>query len=121
MMRRGRPGLIGLAARTAVVAGTATAVNNSMTDRRQQKAQNEWEQQQYQAAQQQAQMDAAAQNALAQAQAAAPQPVYQQPPAPAAPAGGTDLVGELHKLASLRDSGMLSEAEFAAAKGRLLA
>ena len=44
MLRRvGRPGLVGLAARTAVVAGTATAVNNGMNNRQQRRAQDEWE------------------------------------------------------------------------------
>jgi hypothetical protein len=46
MMRRGRPGLIGMAARTAVVAGTATAVSNRVAHK--QAAQD---QQQYQEAQ----------------------------------------------------------------------
>jgi Short C-terminal domain len=111
--RRGRPGLIGMAARTAVVAGTATAVSGSVQRHQQEKAQNQYEQQQYEAQQQQAQMDAAAQQAVAQQQAAAPA-------APAAPAGGTDLVAELQKLAALKDQGILSDDEFAAAKARLL-
>ena len=113
--RRGRPGLIGMAARTAVVAGTATAVSGSVSRHQQEKAQGQYEQQQYEAAQQQAQVDAAAQAAAAQyAQPAAP-------PAPAAaPAGGTDIVAELTKLASLKDAGILSEEEFAAAKAKLL-
>ena len=54
--RVGRPGLIGLAARTAVVAGTASAVSGAMSNNRQRKQQSEYEQQQYQAAQQQAAM-----------------------------------------------------------------
>ncbi|GAA5036594.1 SHOCT domain-containing protein [Microbacterium fluvii] len=113
MMRRGgRPGLIGLAARTAVVAGTANAVNAGMSNRRQQQAQSEWEQQQYAAAQQQAQMQAAAQAAVAQA---APPP---PPPVPAA--SGVDVVAELQKLAALKDAGVLDDAEFAAAKAKLL-
>src|SRR5687767_6018270 len=96
--RRGRPGLIGMAARTAVVAGTATAVSGNVQRRQQEKAQGQYDQQQYEAAQQQAQIDAAAQQAAAQyAQPAAAQA------APAAPAGGTDLVGELQKLAALKD------------------
>ena len=111
--RRGRPGLIGMAARTAVVAGTATAVSGNVSRRQQEKAQGQYEQQQYEAAQQQAQIDAAAQAAAAQ---------YAQPAAaaPAAPAGGTDIVAELTKLASLKDAGILSEDEFAAAKAKLL-
>ncbi|WP_345801051.1 SHOCT domain-containing protein [Microbacterium sp. AZCO] len=122
MMRRvGRPGLVGLAARTAVVAGTATAVNNGMNNRQQRKAQDEYEQQQYAAAQQQAAINAAAQQAVAQ-QYAAQQPVAPAAPAPAAPAaaGGEDIVVSLQKLAALRDAGALSDAEFEAAKARLL-
>ncbi|MGB4779282.1 MAG: SHOCT domain-containing protein, partial [Microbacterium sp.] len=54
--RVGRPGLVGLAARTAVVTGTANAMNNRAAAQRQDAV----AQQQYQAAQQQAQIDAAA-------------------------------------------------------------
>lgn len=114
MIRRaGRPGLIGLAARTAVVAGTANAVSGGMQRSQQRKAQGQWEQQQYAAAQQQAQIDAAAQAAAAQ---------YAAPPAPAAApaAAGVDIVGELQKLAALKDAGVLTDDEFAAAKARLL-
>jgi hypothetical protein len=47
--------------------------------------------------------------------------VYQAPPPPeSAPAEGDDLVGRIQQLAGLRDSGVLSEEEFAAAKGKLL-
>jgi len=114
MLRRmGRPGLIGMAARTAVVAGTATAVSGSVQRHQQEKAQNQYEQQQYEQQQQQAQMQAAAQQAVAQQQPAAAA-------APAAPAGGVDIVAELQKLAALKDQGILSDAEFAAAKARLL-
>jgi hypothetical protein len=108
--RMGRPGLLGLAARTAVVAGTATAVSGAMAGRQRRRAQDEVDQQQYAAAQQQAQVDAAAQAAAAQ----------YAPPAPAAPAGGVDIVAELQKLAALKDAGALSDQEFAAAKARLL-
>lgn len=45
--RRGRPGLLGLAARTAVVTGTATAVSDGMATRRQRRAQADYEQAQY--------------------------------------------------------------------------
>ena len=82
--RMGRPGLVGMAARTAVVAGTATAVSGSVQRHQQEKAQGQYEQQQYEAQQQQAQMNAAAQQAVAQ----------QQPAAPAAAAGGVDIVAE---------------------------
>ena len=112
--RMGRPGLIGLAARTAVVAGTATAVSGAMANNQQRKAQAQYEQDQYQAAQQQAQVDAAAQAAAAQYAAPAAQA------AAAAPAGGVDIVAEIQKLASLKDAGVLTDEEFAAAKAKLL-
>jgi hypothetical protein len=112
LRRMGRPGLIGMAARTAVVAGTATAVSGSVQRHQQAKADQQYEAQQYEAQQQQAQMDAAAQQAVAQQQAPAP--------AAAPAAGGTDLVAELQKLGALRDQGILSDDEFAAAKAKLL-
>jgi hypothetical protein len=112
LRRMGRPGLIGMAARTAVVAGTATAVSGSVQRHQQAKADQQYEAQQYEAQQQQAQMDAAAQQAVAQQQAAAP--------AASPAAGGTDLVAELQKLGALRDQGILSDDEFAAAKAKLL-
>jgi hypothetical protein len=111
--RMGRPGLIGMAARTAVVAGTATAVSGGMQRRQQDKANQQYEAEQQQAQQQQAQMDAAAAQAVAAQQAAAPA-------APAAPAGGVDVVAELQKLAGLREQGILTDDEFAAAKAKLL-
>lgn len=112
MLRRmGRPGLVGMAARTAVVAGTATAVSGSVARHQQKRDQEQYEQQQYEAQQQQAAMNAAAQQAVAQQQAAAPA---------AAPAGGTDVVAELQKLAALKQQGILSDDEFAAAKAKLL-
>ncbi|MCW0190663.1 MAG: SHOCT domain-containing protein [Rhodococcus sp.] len=96
--RRGRPGLLGLAARTAVVTGTATAVSDGMATRRQRRAQADYEQAQYEFAQQQAVL---------------PIPT----PTPAAP---VDLVAELQKLGDLKSQGLLSDAEFQAAKARLL-
>jgi hypothetical protein len=119
MRRSGRPGLIGLAARTAVVAGTANAVGGAMAGNRDRKAQAQYEQQQYQAAQQQAAMDAAAARAVAQAQ---PAPASPAPPAPPVPApSGVDIVAELQKLAALKQAGVLTDDEFSAAKARLLA
>jgi hypothetical protein len=104
-----------MAARTAVVAGTATAVSGAVAGNQQRKAQSQYEQEQYEAAQQQAAMQAAAQQAVAQQMPQAP-----AAPAPA-PAGGVDVVAELQKLAALKDAGILSDAEFAAAKAKLLA
>ncbi|KJQ53196.1 hypothetical protein RS85_03277 [Microbacterium sp. SA39] len=95
-----------------MVAGTAGAVHGAMTRSQEQKSQGLYEQQQYEAAQQQAQIDAAAQNAAAQYAPTAP--------APASPAVGDDLIAKLQQLAALKDSGVLSEAEFAAAKQKLL-
>ncbi|WAA67497.1 SHOCT domain-containing protein [Microbacterium oxydans] len=110
MRRFGRPGLLGLAARTAVVAGTATAVSGGMMRHRERRAQEEYEQEQYESAQQQAAIDSAAQAAAVPRTAAPP-----------AAAGGSDMVAELQKLAALRSSGALTEQEFDAAKARLLA
>ncbi|GAA1798699.1 SHOCT domain-containing protein [Agromyces neolithicus] len=116
--RMGRPGLVGMAARTAVVAGTATAVSGGMQRRQQDKANQQYEAQQFEAQQQQAQIDAAAQQAVAQQQAAA---AAAAAPAPAAaPAAGVDVVAELQKLAALKEQGILDDAEFAAAKAKLL-
>lgn len=120
LRRFGRPGLIGMAARTAVVAGTATAVSGGMQRHQQQKAQDQYEQQQYEAQQQQAQIDAAAQQAVSQQQAAMGVAAQQAAAAPAAPAGGVDIVAELQKLAALQQQGILSPEEFAAAKAKLL-
>ena len=110
------PGLIRGVARTAVVAGTATAVSGNVARRQQgrwaaqeQQAQaNAYAQQQYQQAQQQA---------AAAAPPAAPAPA----PAPAPAAAQVDLVAELQKLADLKAAGILSEEEFQAAKAKLLA
>ncbi|MDY0908244.1 SHOCT domain-containing protein [Microbacterium sp. CFBP9034] len=113
MRRRGRPGLVGLAARTAVVAGTATAVSGGMQRHQQDKANAEYEQQAYEAQQNQAAMDAAAAQAVANAQAAAPAAA---PAAAAAP----DMMAQLTQLATLHGQGILSDEEFAAAKAKLL-
>lgn len=122
--RMGRPGLIGMAARTAVVAGTASAVSGGMARRQQEKAQEQYEQQQYEAQQQQAQIDAAAQQAVSQQQAAMGVAAQQQAaataPVAAPAAGGTDIVAELQKLGALKQQGILTDDEFAAAKAKLL-
>ncbi len=129
MMRRrmGRPGLVGTMARTAVVAGTATAVVGGVNRHQQGKAQEEATQDAAQQAafdsqqqlaemqQQMAQMQAQQAQQAAAAAAAAPPP----PPAPAAAPAG-DLMGELSKLADLKAAGVLTDAEFSAAKAKLL-
>lgn len=113
--RMGRPGLVGLAARTAVVAGTAGAVNNRMARRQESRYEEQAQAQAYQQQQQQAAIDAAAQQAAAAQQYAQPAPA-----APAAPAGGGDVVSQLERLAALQQQGILTPEEFAAEKAKLL-
>lgn len=118
------PGLIRGVARTAVIAGTATHVSNNVSRRqagrwaeKDQQAQAQAEQAQqaqaYQAQQAQLAQQQQMQAALAQQQALAAQQA-------AAAAPSVDLVAELTKLAQLRDAGVLSEAEFQAAKAKLI-
>ncbi len=123
--RRGRPGLVGTMARTAVVAGTASAVvghsqNKQMAKQEaaaeQQAAQQAAFESQAQLADMQAQM-----NAMQAQQAAAAPPPAPPAAAPAAAAGGDDLMAQLSKLADLKAAGVLSDEEFAAAKAKLLA
>ncbi|MDR7183983.1 hypothetical protein J2X85_001006 [Microbacterium trichothecenolyticum] len=111
--RMGRPGLIGMAARTAVVAGTATAVSGSVARHQQQKYYDQSQQQAYEAQAQQAAMDQAAAQAVANAQAA-------QAPAPAAAPAEDDMMAKITQLAQLHAQGILSDEEFAAAKAKLL-
>jgi hypothetical protein len=93
------PGLIRGVARTAVVAGTATAVSNRVS-RRQGARWAEQEAQQYPA-----------------------QPQYAEPPPAPAPAAasGQSVPEQLKELAALRDQGVLTEEEFAAQKAKILA
>jgi hypothetical protein len=100
---RGRPSLVGTAARTAVIAGTATAVSGKVAASQQQRA-------------------AAEQQAAAAAAQAAPPPPPPAAPAPAPPAGGLtdDVVQQLRSLGELRDAGVLTEEEFAAKKAKIL-
>ncbi len=99
------PGLIRGVARTAVVAGTATAVSNRVS-RRQAGRWAAKEEEQYQQQQNQQQ----------------PQYEQQAPPPPAAPAG-SDMdakLAQLKQLGELKDAGVLSEAEFEAQKAKIL-
>lgn len=93
VVRRG-PGLIGAAARTAVVAGTATAVSGAVANKQAARAQ----------------------------QATATQAAAEPAPAPAAPAAaaGPDQLGQLERLADLKAQGVLTDEEFSAAKAKLL-
>ena len=117
--RRGRPGLVGTMARTAVVAGTASATVGAVSRNQQKKAQASAQDQ----AAQQAAFESQAQMAEMQAQMAEMQ-AQQAPPAPAAAApaaGGDDLMAKLTQLADLKAAGVLDDAEFTAAKAKLLA
>jgi Short C-terminal domain len=117
-------GLIGGMARTAVVAGTATAVSNRVSRRQA----NRWAQNDQSAyADTQYAQPQYAQPAYAQPQYSQPQyapPQYAQPapaPAPAPASSGTDdMLDQLRQLAQLKDQGILTEAEFAAQKARIL-
>lgn len=113
--RVGRPGLIGLAARTSALAGTTPALTGQAEVDEQRRARDREEQEQYSAAHQQARIDTAALAALAHAAAPAP-----AAPAPLSASGGTSLLDDLQRLAELRGSGLLSEEEFVAGKAKLL-
>lgn len=93
--RSGRPSLLGTAARTAVIAGTATAVSGAVAGSQQQRA-------------------------MAQQAAAAPQAVVQ--PQPPAVGGGLseEAIARLQQLGNLHQSGVLTDDEFAAAKAKIL-
>ena len=91
------PGLLRGVARTAAIAGTATAVSNRVSRRQA----NRWGQQ-----------DAAA---YEQQQ---PEPAAAPPPAPAAPAA--DPIQQLKDLADLHTQGVLTDEEFAVQKAKIL-
>jgi hypothetical protein len=126
--RRGRPGLVRTVARTAVVAGTATAVVNHGVRRRDAEQQGVYEDQQSQ--QQMSDMQAQLDQANAEKQAAAQQAAIdkavdermaqQQAAAAPAPSGADDTMAKLQKLADMKSQGLLSDEEFAAMKGKLL-
>jgi hypothetical protein len=94
------PGLIRGMARTAVVAGTATAVSNRVSRRQARR----WGYDQPQYAEPQ------------QPQYAEPQ--YAAPPPPPAPEA--DPIAQLKELAALKDQGILTEEEFAEQKAKIL-
>lgn len=88
------PGLLRGVARTAVVAGTATAVSNRVSRRQM----NRWSQQE-------------------------PADASYQEPAPASPPAGStdDKLAQLKELGELKASGVLTDAEFDAQKAKILA
>jgi len=95
------PGLIRGVARTAVIAGTATAVSGRVQRRQAEKYAGR-------DAQIAADRDAAYQQTAAPA------------PAPAPAAGEGDMIAQLKQLAELHDQGILTDDEFAAQKAKLL-
>ena len=97
------PGLLRGIARTAVVAGTATAVAGGVHRRQQKK----WAAQDQQAYAPQPQY------------APPPQPVYATAP-PAAAAAAPDPITQLKQLGELHTQGVLTDDEFAAEKAKIL-
>jgi Short C-terminal domain len=95
------PGLLRGVARTAVVAGTATAVSGRVSRRQQ----GRW------AAKEQ------------QAQAQEQPQAYSAPPGAAAPAQGSDMdskLAQLKDLGELKAQGVLTDAEFEVQKDKIL-
>ena len=88
------PGLLRGMARTAVVAGTATAVSNRVSRRQA----SRW----------------GAQDAGGYEQQGYAEPAYQEPPA------APDPIEQLKQLAELHSQGVLTDEEFAAQKAKLL-
>jgi hypothetical protein len=107
MMRRRRGGVVRRVGRTAVVAGTATAVAGGVSRRQTNKRLDKQEE------------DAATQQA-AYDQGRADSQVTQSPPAPAQAPAGNDTMTELQKLGDMKAQGLLSDEEFTAAKAKLL-
>ena len=87
------PGLLRGMARTAVVAGTATAVSGRVA-RRQNRRWAEQEQ--------------------------PPEPQQYAPPPPQPADAGPDPIAQLKELAELKNQGILTEEEFAAQKAKIL-
>ena len=97
------PGLLRGLARTAAIAGTATAVSNRVSRRQAGRWARHDQQESYQ------------------------QEPYQQEPEPPAPVGGEgagggmdDMLAQLTQLGELKRQGVLTEAEFAQQKSRIL-
>jgi hypothetical protein len=87
-------GLLRMAARTAVVAGTATAVSGRVARRQARKYDDQAPQQE--------------------------EPQYDDAPAPAEGGGEDPDMARLQQLAQLHSQGVLSDDEFAAAKAKVL-
>ena len=94
------PGLLRGVARTAVVAGTATAVSNRVSRRQANRWASQEQQQAYQTYEQ--------------------QPYEEAPPPPPAEPDMDTKLAQLRELGELKTQGVLSEAEFEAQKRRIL-
>lgn len=105
------PGLLRGVARTAVVAGTATAVSGRVQRRQAEKY-----------AERDANIYAQREQAYADQQAAAAPPPPPPPPAPAPAAApsSADTIAQLKELAELKAQGILTDEEFAAQKAKIL-
>ncbi len=114
MRRRGGPGVLSTMARTAVIAGTATAVSNKVNQAGAARAAGR----QHQQAAQQAAVSAQGQIEELQGQLAGMQA---QQAETAALGGGGAMMAQLQQLVQLKESGMLTDEEFSQAKARLLA
>ncbi len=101
------PGLLRGVARTAVVAGTATAVSGRVQRRQ---------------AERFADRDANiyADRASAYQQQAQPAPAPAAPPVDGGASGESDKIAQLKDLAALKDQGILTDGEFAAEKAKIL-
>ena len=107
-------GLLRGMARTAVVAGTASAVSGRVQRRQ---ANKFAEKDAATAAKQQEAYDAQ----MAQQQPAYQEPVYQQPPPPPAAGGiSNEAIEQLKELAALKEQGILTEQEFGMQKAKIL-
>ncbi|HEY2488580.1 MAG TPA: SHOCT domain-containing protein [Streptosporangiaceae bacterium] len=116
LVRYGLPGLLGSIAGSNVVAASAPVA--AAISRR---AARHAQQQQHSAAYTEAEQAVAAAEAEAAAAERAAQQYARLGPVPPQPAAGQDdVVSRLDDLARLRDAGVLSAAEFEAAKGKLL-
>lgn len=97
------PGLVRGIARTAVIAGTATATSNAVNRRQASKNVAAYEQAE----------------AQYQQPAPAPAPVYAAPAPAAAPA--EDMYSQLERIGALKAQGILTEDEFNAQKAKIIA
>ncbi|KAF0968246.1 MULTISPECIES: SHOCT domain-containing protein [Gordonia] len=107
-------GLIRGVARTAVISGTATAVSNRVSRRQA----SRWAQQGTVT-----QQDPSAQRYPEPQYAPTPYPESPpppQPPQPPAQSTGMDIIAALKELGALYQQGILTEAEFAAQKAKIL-